>query len=178
VALAPEEASGWHGRGQAHLELGEYDAAFRDIARAAEVAPANSLYFNNLAWQLATCPREDLRDTRRALALAQRAVLLGPRSAESWNTLGAAYYRAGRWADAVGSLRESLRRQGGNGWDWFFLAMAHWQLGEKDTARRYHQKAVGWTDKHRPMDEELRRFRAEAEALLGAGRPAGGGKDR
>jgi hypothetical protein len=57
--------------------------------------------------------------------------------------------------------------------DFFFLAMAHWQLGEKDEARKYYDKAVAWMDKNKPDDEELRRFRAEAAALLGV--PDGAG---
>jgi hypothetical protein len=58
--------------------------------------------------------------------------------------------------------------------------MAHWQLGEKDQARRWYDKAVQWMDQNKPKDEELRRFRAEAEELLGLreggklGAPRGG----
>jgi hypothetical protein len=44
---------------------------------------------------------------------------------------------------------------------------AHWQLGEKDRAREWFGKAVAWMDRHKPTDEELRNFRAEAAALLG-----------
>ena len=54
----------------------------------------------------------------------------------------------------------------GNSFDFFFLAMAHWQLGEKEQARQWNDKAVAWMDKNTPKDEELLRFRAEAEALL------------
>ena len=45
--------------------------------------------------------------------------------------------------------------------------MAHWQLGDKKQARQWYDKAVSWMDKNKPQDDELRRFRAEAEALLG-----------
>lgn len=45
--------------------------------------------------------------------------------------------------------------------------MAHWQLGEKDKAREWYDKAVQWMDKNKPQDEELKRFRSEAEELLG-----------
>src|SRR5687767_3747973 len=45
--------------------------------------------------------------------------------------------------------------------------MAHWQLGEKDKAREWHDRAAQWMDKHQPTDEELLRFRAEAAELLG-----------
>ena len=53
----------------------------------------------------------------------------------------------------------------------FFLAMAHWQLGEKDNARDWYAKAVAWMEYIRPYDYlyygELEPFRAEAEELLG-----------
>lgn len=48
----------------------------------------------------------------------------------------------------------------------FFLAMAHWQLGEKDKAREWFAKSVQWMEKG-AKDEELRRFRVEAAELLG-----------
>ena len=36
-------------------------------------------------------------------------------------------------------------------------------------AREWFDKAVAWTDKHQPDDPELKRFRAEAEEVLGLG---------
>ena len=58
-------------------------------------------------------------------------------------------------------------RQGGSSADWFSLAMAQWPLGEKEQARKRFHQAVLWMDKNQPQDAELRRFRAEAAALLG-----------
>ena len=55
---------------------------------------------------------------------------------------------------------------GGDSFDWFFLAMSHWQLGQKDKAREWYDRAAQWMDKNQPTDEELRRFRAEAAELL------------
>jgi hypothetical protein len=45
--------------------------------------------------------------------------------------------------------------------------MVHWRRGSREEARRWYDKAVGWMDKNRPKDEELRAFRTEARALLG-----------
>jgi hypothetical protein len=67
---------------------------------------------------------------------------------------------AGPELEAAASLRA-----GGNSFDWFFLAMAHWRLGDGDAARRSFDRAVQWMVKHEPHDDELRCFRAEAEAL-------------
>ena len=58
-------------------------------------------------------------------------------------------------------------RQGGDSFDWFFLAMAHWQMDKKDEARKWFDQGIVWMGKNRPQDAELRRFRAEASELLG-----------
>jgi len=68
---------------------------------------------------------------------------------------------------AVAALETSMKlRQGGDSIDWFFLAMAHWQLGDKEEARRWYDRAAEWMDKNRAENADLRRFRAEAEELL------------
>jgi uncharacterized protein HemY len=124
--------------------------------------------WNNLAWFYATSPDAKLRDAEMAVRFAKQAVEIAPKEGTLWNTLGAAHYRAGNWKDAIAGLEKSMElRKGGDSFDWFFLAMAHWKLGEKDKARTRFDQAVEWMDKHQPRDEELRRFRAEAAELLG-----------
>jgi len=60
-------------------------------------------------------------------------------------------------------------RKGGDSLDWFFLAMTRWQLGDKQEARKWYDKAVQWMEKNQPKDEELIRFRAEAEEFRRSG---------
>jgi tetratricopeptide (TPR) repeat protein len=124
---------------------------------------------NDLAWLLATCPYPELRDPEQAVELATKAVArsLPLTVKEFWNTLGVAQYRAGHWADAVAALEKSMQVRNDSAHDWFFLAMAHWQLGDKEEARDWYDKAVAWMDTNKPRDEELLRFRAEAAQLLG-----------
>ena len=70
--------------------------------------------------------------------------------------------------EALAALEKSMElRKGGDAFDWFFLAMAHGQLGEKEKAREFYDRAVQWMDKNQPTHEELRRFRAETSELLG-----------
>jgi WD40 repeat protein/serine/threonine protein kinase len=123
---------------------------------------------NNLAWLLATHPDPNLRNPGRAVELAKEAVALAPNQALIWNTLGVAQYRAGNWKKAIEALTKSMELQRGalESLDTFFLAMAHWQLGEKAKARQWHDKAVQWMEKNDPKNVELRRFRAEAGELL------------
>jgi hypothetical protein len=55
---------------------------------------------------------------------------------------------------------------GGDSRHWFFLGMAHWQLGNKVEANKWYDQAMKWMEKNQPKAEELRRFRAEASEML------------
>ena len=57
--------------------------------------------------------------------------------------------------------------KGGIAHDWFFLAMAHWKLDQKEQARTWYEQAVRWREKNAPQDEDLSRFRTEGAELLG-----------
>jgi hypothetical protein len=57
-------------------------------------------------------------------------------------------------------------RNGGNNTDWLFLAMAHWQLGEKEAARKWYETAAKQLKKFEYPREEEGRWLAEATALL------------
>jgi WD40 repeat protein/serine/threonine protein kinase/Flp pilus assembly protein TadD len=143
----------------------EADKAYRKLL---ELAPQSAADHNNLAWLLATCPDAKFRDPKRAVELAKKAVELAPKEGNHLNTLGAANYRAGDWKAAIAALEKSMeRRKGGDSFDWFFLAMSHWKLGQKNQAREWYDKAVLWMEKNQPKNDELHRFRAEAAEVLG-----------
>jgi tetratricopeptide (TPR) repeat protein len=106
---------------------------------------------------------------RGAVEVARRAVELVPYQSSHWNTLGAALYRAGDWKAAISALEksEALAPDKDLAINGFFLAMARWQLGQKDQARDWYGRAVAWMVKNQPENKGLHRFRAEAAALLG-----------
>ena len=148
--------------------LGNAAAAQEAYRQALTQFPDNPRLNNALAWFLVTCHDGDLRDAARAVDLARKAVELAPKEGLYWNTLGVAQYRGGDRKAAITSLGKSMElRNGGDSFDWFFLAMAHWQLDEKEQARKWYSQAVQWMEKNKPENEELRTFRAEAEALPG-----------
>ena len=51
--------------------------------------------------------------------------------------------------------------------DWFFVAMCHEKLGEKEKARQWYDRATHGMGKNSSANEEIRRFWAEAAELLG-----------
>ena len=148
-------------------EFGRIDEAAEPYRLALEVAPDDPVVNNELAWILATNADPRLWKPAEAVRLAQKAVKARPKVGTYWNTLGAAHYRNGDDKSAVSALELSMSlSRGGESSDWFFLAMAHWRLGDRDQARRWFDQAARWMDKHLPHDDELRRFRAEAETTL------------
>jgi tetratricopeptide (TPR) repeat protein len=158
-----------------YTQLGQYADAFRLnekllALRKAKLGPRHPdtlALMNNLAWSLATCADPNLRDASRALELAKLTVELAPKDGNTWNTLGIAHYRAGDWKATISALEKSMElRKGGDSFDWFFLAMARWQVGDKKESRKWYDQAVQWQEKNQPKNEELGRFRSEAESLL------------
>jgi tetratricopeptide (TPR) repeat protein len=148
-------------------QLGRQTEAAEPYRKALEMEENDPAVNNELAWFLATSPEPHLRDAARAVRLAQKVVAVRPESANYRNTLGVAYYRSGDDRAAVAALEKAMSMQaGGNSFDWFFLAMAHGRLGDRNKARTWFDRAVQWMDRNTPHDGELCRFRAEAEALL------------
>ena len=97
-----------------------------------------------------------------------KAVELSPRNAKIWNTLGLAQYRARDWNAAIAAFAKSMQlSDGGSSYDYFFLAKAHWQLGHKDEARTWYDRAVQWMNTNAAKDEELLRLRADADERFG-----------
>jgi tetratricopeptide (TPR) repeat protein len=133
-----------------------------------QAAPNDARMLNELAWILTTCNELALREPVGALELARRATQLEPEGPDYWNTLGAASYRAGKSQAAVHALHKAmqLRGDGGKCIDWFFIALAHWQLGQQDEACRWHRQAIEWLDQNGPPNAELLRIRNEVDAML------------
>src|SRR5262249_30652542 len=129
------------------------------------------------AWFLATNAEPKFRNPALAVELARKAVEEAPANADFRQTLGVAHYRTGDWKAAVAALQESVRlAKGGGCHDWLFLAMAHWQMGDKGEARKWYRRASEWVQaneaalaKDKTYAEELRRVLAEATALMGKG---------
>jgi Flp pilus assembly protein TadD len=118
-------------------------------------------------------------DPAAVVALAAHAATAAPKRADYRTALAAAQYRAGNFEEALQQLKEAidLDQQGGSVGAELFLAMTQHQLGAKDEARQWLDKAsqqiehdADPANKEPPAwDEKLRRhlLRSEAQALLG-----------
>jgi eukaryotic-like serine/threonine-protein kinase len=147
---------------------GDPEGAIAEFRQAIDLDQKYALAHNNLAYLLATSPDPKFRDPNEAVVQARKAVALEQKSLLFWNTLGEACYSAGLWKDAIEALKESVAlKDGGDAEDFFFLAMAHWKLGDKQEADTWYQKGVAWMEKNLSKNPELHRLQAEAAKLLG-----------
>jgi serine/threonine protein kinase/Tfp pilus assembly protein PilF len=152
-------------------EQGKDVEAREVLVKASQVITRPALNLNNWAWNIVVeFPERDRRCVPLAVEAAEKAVELAPDADYVRNTLGAIYYRAGNHKEAIEVLEKSMEvRHGGDSFDWIFLAMAHQKLGHGKEARQWYDRSVQWMDKNAaiPQHHPLRRFRAEAEEVLG-----------
>jgi superkiller protein 3 len=156
--------------GSALLEQTKPEEAIAAFKQALAIDPQSAQGHNDVAWLLATHPEASSRDPKRAAELAQRAVDLAPKNSNYWNTLGVARYRAGDFEGAIAALQKfrELRTDDAEWSNPFFLAMAHWRLGNRDEARDLYAMAVEWMDASPSRSSEaMKQFRSEAAKLLG-----------
>jgi serine/threonine protein kinase/WD40 repeat protein len=179
IWLRPNDAHFLHFRARLHANsYHRYQLAIDDLEEALSLDPSNSTvreqlstYCNNLAWELGA-EIQPGPDIGRALELSRRAVELRPGQQVSLNTRGVILYRAGHYAEAVKTLEQSLEASRGqyDGFDLFFLAMAHHHLGNQAEALRCRDRAIDWWGRKPKLTgthiRELTAFRAEAEKIL------------
>ncbi len=142
--------------------------------------------FSTVAW---ACALQDgaVPDPQIPFTMAQRSVADQPGSFYPLNTLGAAYYRAGRFAEAVDQLNEStatykqaariaetrgyttaeeMPLQDGRPVDWVFLAMAHHRLAHAAEAQAFLEKTRTAVQSASVQDPRRTWHRIELEILL------------
>jgi len=118
IALHPSEAFLYLRRGRHYNTVKRCAEELEDFHRALELAPSSAHQDYNLVAELHSlksgvyggCPDTTLRDYRRALALAKKAVQEDPSRPTLITILAAAYAHAGDFANAVKVQREALAR--------------------------------------------------------------------
>ena len=129
--------------------------------------PRAASYTHDLAWLLAICPLESIRDAEESLRLAQEAVELAPGNPHYLATLALANLLAGQPGQVTELLDESKSQRGH--WidrDFFVLAMAQHLAGQPDEAQQSLARAIKWMDQNRPYNADMNLLRAMAESRL------------
>jgi tetratricopeptide (TPR) repeat protein/serine/threonine protein kinase len=156
--------------GNALHHKGDVSGAIASFREAIRLQPRNVNAHMMLSRCLTTGADLKLRDTREGLRMAETAVELAPQSYLTWLVAGWAHYRKGDWKASIAALEKSMalqkEPQGGDAGQWFFLAMAHRQLGDMAEARRWYDRAEGWMNRNARKSKELQRIRAEAQKVL------------
>ena len=108
IALNPKQEFYWHFRARLRMSRLEWAGARSDFEEAMRLAPHDLDNVNGLAWLLAACPEEPIRDGARAEALA-RDICKRQSNSNHLNSLACALAEQGRWDEAKAVMERSLR---------------------------------------------------------------------
>jgi len=110
-------------------------------------------------------------DSSLAVRLATETTQVDPDSAAYWNTLGAAYYRAGDPTSAIAALERSITlSRGGTGFDYVFLCLSHAVLGQFDQAEYWRDRTGMWLEQNDRNSSELLQLHQHACTRCGVHR--------
>jgi tetratricopeptide (TPR) repeat protein len=176
IELKPDYAEAHNGLGLALRADGKLDAALAAWREAIRLKPDFASAHNSLASALVLSPKQPRRDYDEGLQHARQAVALAPGDPASITTLALAEYRSGHWSESVAAAEQATgMRDGGDADDWFILALAHWQRGERGEARRWFEQAVTGIRQHASEAAGLRPLWTEAAESLGERGPGAAG---
>ena len=94
--------------GDVYYHSKKFESAFMAYDKALQSAPGNTEIMNNLAWLLATCTNESVKNPAQALKLAQKAAMLSS-TPEILDTLAESYYVNGYLNEALGAAEKALK---------------------------------------------------------------------
>jgi tetratricopeptide (TPR) repeat protein len=126
-----------------------YVAQAHSVLRAAiNRLPENLVLYHQWAYFCANDRNLEMRDPKYAVVLAKAAVRSVDNNWMFWQTLGIAHYRNGQWSESMEAMNRSIAEcpTTGTCGHFAFLAMAHWQLGQQDDARKWYDQAIAWTN--------------------------------
>ena len=102
LQIQPNDPDAYTSLGNALLRKGSLHEAVADYERALALAPEDPHSRINIAWVLATAPDASIRDGRKAVELAKKAVdLSNTEDPKFLRALAAAYAEAGQFSEAI-----------------------------------------------------------------------------
>jgi protein O-mannosyl-transferase len=102
LELEPANVEARNTLGTALIQQGHVREAIDQWQESLAIQPENGNAASNLAWVLATCPEDSIRDGTRAAELGEKALRIsGGKIPMIYRVLAAAYAERGRFADAI-----------------------------------------------------------------------------
>jgi Flp pilus assembly protein TadD len=109
LELDPDDPQVHYRLGSLLARIGKTGEAVEHLEEAVRLKPDFLAAVNSLAWLLATCPKDGVRDGVRAVALAERACkATGYKIPALLDTLAAAQAEAGRFAEAIAAATRAV----------------------------------------------------------------------
>jgi tetratricopeptide (TPR) repeat protein len=110
IALRPAENLAYSARGEMYYHLRDWQRCLDDYCRAVVLSRDDPKSLNRLAWLMATCPDDTIRNGQRSLQLAARAnQLCNQADPLILDTLAAAYAECGQHAQATAAIQQALQ---------------------------------------------------------------------
>lgn len=109
VKAAPKSPAVYTQRGDVLHDLGKWNESLADYRRAIEINSRFGPAHIGIAWILATCPDDAVRQGDAALSAARRAVVYqGPRDWRAFDAQAAAEANLGKFAEAKATLQKGI----------------------------------------------------------------------
>jgi tetratricopeptide (TPR) repeat protein len=162
-------ASDWkllYVRGIALERAGRWDLAEKDLLAALKLQPDHPYVLNYLGYTWV----DKGEKLGKALAMIQRAVDQRPDDGFIVDSLGWAYFRMGRYQDAVAQLEHAVELEPGDAVINDHLGDAYWRAGRRSEARYQWRQALAFIT----ADDDPK-LAGQIEAKLQAGLPPLGG---
>jgi serine/threonine protein kinase/tetratricopeptide (TPR) repeat protein len=164
VELKPKDPEPWIARGRFYASRGKTDRAAEDFFQAFKLGVEDPKLLDQGAHFFL-----DHGQHQRAILVAKRLLEKEPRNGHHWHLLGQIHYGARDYKAAVAAMHKAIEVfPSSSAYQWFYLAMANWQLGEKDRARRWYQQSMRWIAANPANTNKwFEQLRAQATNLLG-----------
>jgi len=108
LARNPRSKPARLGLGNVLIKTGRHHEALELLESMLAEHPDDMALKNNIAWLLATSPDVSVKDGRRALDLAQQALMTAPRDYHVWSTLAEAHFVCGEYEKALKAAEQAL----------------------------------------------------------------------
>ena len=104
LGIDPEHQQARYIIGHVYISAKQYDKAEAQLLALVDDFPEDFKLKNNLAWLYATAEDPSIRDGKKAVEIAQEAMILAPNDHHVWSTLSEAYYVSGEYEKAYRAI--------------------------------------------------------------------------